>query len=143
MLSSRQRGPQDRIRVLVVDDHAMVRTGLKFFLLAFDDLELVGEADCGEQALALCVQVEPDVVLMDLMMPGMDGISATRAINQHYPDMSVIALTNFKEHELVQRALEAGATSYLLKNVSAGVLADAIRAAHTGQPAPDRGEDRF
>ena len=122
------------IRVLIVDDHDVVRTGLKFFVQAFDDLELVGEADCGQKALSLCAQVQPDVVLMDLVMPEMDGISTTRAIRQGCPEIQVIALTSFREQELVQGALEAGAISYLLKNVTADELADAIRAAHTQRP---------
>jgi NarL family two-component system response regulator LiaR len=122
------------IRVLIVDDHAVVRTGLKFFVLAYDDLELVGEAESGEQALCLCSQVQPDVVLMDLVMPGMDGISATRAIRQGCPEIQVVALTSFKEQELVQGALEAGAISYLLKDVTADELAEAIRAAHAQRP---------
>ena len=122
------------IRVLIVDDHDVVRTGLKFFVQAFDDLELVGEAESGQQALCLCAQVQPDVVLMDLVMPEMDGISTTRAIRQDCPEIQVIALTSFREQELVQGALEAGAISYLLKNVTADQLADAIRAAHAQRP---------
>lgn len=125
---------QDRIRVLIVDDHAVVRSGLSAFLLAFDDLELAGEACGGEEAVQLCAQARPDVVLMDLVMPGIDGAAATRAIRQSYPDIQVIALTSFKEEELVQGALQAGAVGYLLKNVSAGELADAIRAANVGRP---------
>jgi NarL family two-component system response regulator LiaR len=123
-----------RIRVLLVDDHAVVRSGLGAFLLAFDDLELVGEASGGEEAVRLCPQVRPDVVLMDLVMPGMDGAAATRAIRQRCPHIQVIALTSFKEKELVQGALEAGAIGYLIKNVSADELADAIRAAYAGKP---------
>jgi NarL family two-component system response regulator LiaR len=122
------------IRVMLVDDHAVVRSGLAAFLLAFDDLELVGEAGGGEEAVRLCEQVQPDVVLMDLVMPGMDGAAATRAIREHCPQIQVIALTSFKEDELVQGALQAGAISYLLKNVSADELAEAIRAAHAGRP---------
>jgi NarL family two-component system response regulator LiaR len=122
------------IRVVLVDDHAVVRSGLGAFLLAFDDLELVGEAGGGEEAVRLCEQVQPDVVLMDLVMPGMDGAAATRAIRERCPQVQVIALTSFKEDELVQGALQAGAISYLLKNVSADELADAIRAAHAGRP---------
>jgi NarL family two-component system response regulator LiaR len=124
----------DRIRVLIVDDHSVVRTGLKLFLMAYDDLELVGEAANGEQAARLCGEVRPDVVLMDLVMPGMDGVAATRAIREHSPGIKVIALTSFREEDLVQRALEAGAIGYLLKDVSADELADAIRAAHAGRP---------
>jgi len=122
------------IRVMLVDDHAVVRSGLGAFLMAFDDLELVGEAGSGEEAVRLCVQVKPDVVLMDLVMPGMDGPTATRAIRERCPGIQVIALTSFKEKELVQRALEAGAIGYLLKNISADELVDAIRAAHAGRP---------
>ena len=122
------------IRVLLVDDHAVVRSGLGAFLLAFDDLELVGEASSGEEAVRLCNQIQPDVVLMDLVMPGMDGAAATRLIRERWPQVQVIALTSFKEKELVQGALEAGAIGYLLKNVTADELADAIRAAHAGKP---------
>jgi len=122
------------IRVMLVDDHAVVRSGLGAFLLAFDDLELVAEAGGGEEAMRLCEQVQPDVVLMDLVMPGMDGAEATRAIRERCPQIQVIALTSFKEKELVQGALEAGAIGYLLKNVSADELAEAIRAAHAGRP---------
>jgi len=120
--------------VLLVDDHAVVRSGLSAFLLAFDDLELVGEAASGEEAVRLCSQLQPDVVLMDLVMPGMDGVAATRAIRERWSQIQVIALTSFREEELVQGALQAGAIGYLLKNVSAVELANAIRAAHLGQP---------
>jgi NarL family two-component system response regulator LiaR len=104
------------------------------FLYAFDDLELVGEAQGGLEALDLCNRLHPDVVLMDLMMPGMDGAEATKTIREHHPDIQVIALTSFKEDDMVQRALQAGAIGYLLKNVSADELADAIRSAHAGKP---------
>jgi NarL family two-component system response regulator LiaR len=131
-----------RIKVIVVDDHAVVRGGLRLFLLAFEDLELVGEASNGEQALESCDKLEPDVVLMDLVMPGMDGVQATQAIRDRYPQIQVIALTSFEEEDLVQAALEAGAISYLLKTVSAGELAAAIRAAHAGRAtlAPEAAE---
>ena len=122
------------IRVLLVDDHAVVRSGLGAFLLAYDDLELVGEAGGGQEAVRLCEKLQPEVVLMDLVMPGMDGAAATRAIRERWPEIQIIALTSFKEKELVQGALQAGAIGYLLKNVSAKGLADAIRAAHAGQP---------
>lgn len=122
------------IRVLLVDDHAVVRSGLAAFLLAFDDLELVGEASDGREAVQLCAEVAPDVVLMDLVMPEMDGAAATRAIRECCPRVQVIVLTSFKEEDLVQGALQAGAISYLLKNVSAEELAAAIRAAHGGRP---------
>ena len=122
------------IRVLLVDDHAVVRSGLSAFLLAFDDLELVGEAGGGEEAVRQCGRLMPDVVLMDLVMPGTDGAQATRAIREKYPQIQVIALTSFKEKELVEGAMEAGAIGYLLKNVSADELAKAIREAHAGRP---------
>ncbi|MCK6623584.1 MAG: response regulator transcription factor [Anaerolineae bacterium] len=122
------------IRVMIVDDHAVVRGGLKFFLLGFDDLELAGEAEDGEEALRLCDQIQPDVILMDMMMPGIDGAATTQAIRQRYPQVQVIALTSFKEQDLVQRALQAGAIGYLLKDVQALELAEAIRAAHAGRP---------
>ncbi|MCQ3973022.1 MAG: DNA-binding response regulator [Anaerolineae bacterium] len=119
---------------MIVDDHAVVRGGLKFFLLGFDDLELAGEAEDGEEALRLCDQIQPDVILMDMMMPGIDGAATTQAIRQRYPQVQVIALTSFKEQDLVQRALQAGAIGYLLKDVQALELAEAIRAAHAGRP---------
>jgi serine phosphatase RsbU (regulator of sigma subunit)/DNA-binding NarL/FixJ family response regulator len=122
------------IRVMLVDDHAMVRRGLAAFLLTFDDLELVGEASSGQEAVRLCEQLEPDVILMDLVMPEMDGAAATRAIRERYPQIQVLALTSFKEEDLVQTALDAGAIGYLLKNISTAELADAIRDAHAGRP---------
>lgn len=122
------------IRVMLVDDHAVVRSGLSAFLMAFDDLELAGEASDGAEAVSMCRQIQPDVVLMDLVMPEMDGATATRAIRETCPQAQVIALTSFKEDELVHGALEAGAIGYLLKNISANELASAIRAAHAGRP---------
>jgi len=124
---------QSPIRVMIVDDHTVVRSGLGAFLLAYDDLELVAEANSGEHALKLCDHVKPDVVLMDLVMPGMDGAATTRAIRGKCPQIQVIALTSFKDQELVQAALHAGAIGYLLKNLSADELANAIRAAHAGR----------
>ncbi len=122
------------IRVLIVDDHSMVRTGLATFLRTNADLELVGEARDGQQALYLCERLEPDVILMDLVMPRMDGVAATRIIRERWPQVQVIALTSFKDKDMVQDALRAGAISYLLKDVSVDELADAIRAAHAGRP---------
>lgn len=126
--------PRPPIRVALVDDHAVVRSGLIAFLLAFEDLHLVGEAADGEEAVRLCLRVQPDVVLMDLMMPYMDGVAATRQIRADNPHVQVIALTSFKEEEMVQEALRAGAIGYLMKNISADQLAEAIRAAHAGRP---------
>lgn len=121
------------IRVMLVDDHQMVRKGLALFLQAFEDLELVGEAGSGSDSIQLCSEIQPDVVLMDLAMPGMDGVEATRAIRKDFPQTQVIALTSFTEGDLVKNALEAGAIAYLLKDVSAEELARAIQAAHTGR----------
>ena len=120
------------IRILLVDDHAMLRKGLRFFLAGFDDLELVGEAASGKEAIRLCAELEPDVVLMDMMMPDMDGAATTEAIRRQSPKVEVIALTSFQEESLIERALQAGAIGYLLKNVSAEALAEAIRQAHAG-----------
>ncbi|HET7010314.1 MAG TPA: response regulator transcription factor [Anaerolineales bacterium] len=125
--------PSSRIRVLVVDDHAMVRRGLAAFLRAFDDLELAGEAASGQAAVELCIQLQPDVVLMDMVMPDMDGAAVTRLLRSKTPSVQVIALTSFMEEILVQSALHAGAIGYLLKDVSADELAQAIRAAHAGR----------
>jgi len=125
--------PSKPIRVMVVDDHTMVRRGLATFLKVFDDLQLAGEAESGAAAIQLCGEILPDVVLMDMVMPDMDGATATRAICQKYPQVQVIALTSFKEGDLVKNALEAGAIAYLLKDVSADDLVRAIRAAHAGR----------
>jgi NarL family two-component system response regulator LiaR len=111
----------------------MVRRGLATFFKIFDDLELAGEAESGAAAIQLCAEVLPDVILMDMVMPDMDGAAATRAIRQQFPQVQVIALTSFKEGDLVKNALEAGAIGYLLKDVSAEVLVEAIRAAHAGR----------
>jgi len=112
----------------------MVRRGLAVFLTAFDDFELVGEAANGAEALVKCAKLQPDVVLMDLMMPEMDGVAATRAMRRDCPQTQVIALTSFHEEKLVESALKAGAIGYLFKNVSIDELAGAIRAARLGRP---------
>jgi len=125
---------QTPIRILLVDDHDMVRRGLAVFLLANDDLVLVGEATNGVEALEKCAEFRPDVVLMDLMMPVMDGITAIRLIRMRYPETQVIALTSFSEEKLVETSLQAGAIGYLFKNVSVDELAAAIRAARVGRP---------
>ncbi len=121
------------IRVMLVDDHAVVRSGLKAFLMVFDDLHLVGEAGSGFEALALLDKARPDVILMDLMMPEMDGAATTKAIRERNPDIQVVVLTSFPEEDLVTKALQAGAISYLLKNVSAAELSAAIRRAYAGR----------
>ena len=121
------------IRVVLVDDHAVVRSGLGAVLMASDGFELAGEAGNGEEAVRLCLRVKPDVVLMDLMMPVMDGVEATKIIREKCPGTAVVALTSFKEKELVEGVLKAGAISYLLKNVSAAELTAALKDAVSGQ----------
>jgi NarL family two-component system response regulator LiaR len=128
------------IRVLLVDDHAVVRRGLAAFLMAYDDLELAGEASNGAEAVGKCHAA--DVVLMDMVMPQMDGAEAARLMRRQCPHIQIIALTSFHEEEMVQRALQAGAIGYMLKNVGADELAAAIRAAYAGRPtlAPEVAE---
>lgn len=123
---------QTPIRIVIVDDHAMLRRGLAVFLMSYSDLKLVGEGTNGKEALTLCAELRPDIVLMDLMMPIMDGITATHHIRHDYPEIQVIALTSFGEERLIKSVLEAGAISYLFKKVSADDLAKAIRAAQNG-----------
>jgi NarL family two-component system response regulator LiaR len=122
-----------KTRIMIVDDHAVVRSGLTAFLSVIPDLEMVGEAENGEQAVVRADLIKPDVILMDLMMPVMDGVSAIRLIKARFPSIQIIALTSFQEDELVQNALKAGAIGYLMKNVSARELAAAIRAAKDGK----------
>jgi NarL family two-component system response regulator LiaR len=124
---------ENKIRIMLVDDHAVVRSGLGAFLSVNPELELVGEAENGEQAVVRAGILKPDVILMDLMMPVMDGVAATAAIRKQNPGIQIIALTSFQEDELVQNALKAGAVGYLMKNVSARELAAAIRAAKDGK----------
>lgn len=121
------------IRVMLVEDHTMVRRGLATFLKAFDDLQLVAEAESGEIAIRRLAEVTPDVILMDIVLPQMDGVATTRAIRQQYPHVKIIALSSFKEGQLIKDVLEAGAIGYLLKDVSAAELVRAIRAAHAGR----------
>jgi NarL family two-component system response regulator LiaR len=145
------------IRILIVDDHPMVRSGLNDFILTNDGMELVGEAQNGVEAVEFCADHEVDVVLMDMVMPLMDGSEATRRILALGKPVKIIALTSFHEKNLVEQAMKAGATSYLLKNVTAAELVEAIRAAcggfsmlapeaaraliHTDRPRTDLGFD--
>ena len=129
---------EEQIRVLVVDDHAVVRRGLLAFLEGESDLDGVGEAPGGAEALDVLAQLDadgqrPDVVLMDLQMQPLDGIESTRLVRAEYPDVEVVALTSFGEPERAQRALEAGASGYVLKDADADEVAAAIRAAHRGE----------
>ena len=121
------------IRVMLVDDQAMVRRGLKLLMQAFDDLTLVGEAANGVEAVRLCASLQPDVVLMDLTMPEMNGVIATETIHRRYPEVQIIALSSFKDESMVQAALQAGAVSYLPKNVSIDEIAAAIREADSNK----------
>jgi two-component system, NarL family, response regulator LiaR len=121
------------IRILLVDEHSAVRSGLKKFIMVNKDLESVGEATDGQEALQMTALHKPDVILMDLMKPGRDGITATREIHHRYPEVKIITLTSFSEQKLVQGALKAGAIGYLQKNITAAELKNAIRAAQAGQ----------
>jgi two-component system, NarL family, response regulator LiaR len=127
-------GEQQIIRVLVVDDHAVVRKGLKAFIKSYPDLQCVGEAVDGEEAVAFSKSLRPDVVLMDLVMPKMDGETAIRIIKKDFPEIQVIALTSFNENNLIQKVLQSGAIGYLLKNASGEELVQAVRSAAQGQP---------
>ncbi len=121
------------IRVMIVDDHAMVRRGLATFLKGYPDLKLAGEAESGEAAVRLASELVPDVILMDMFLPHMNGPAAIQLIRQKLPHVRIIGLTSFKDGELIRDALEAGAIGYLLKDVSADDLAAAIRAAYSGR----------
>ena len=123
----------DKIRVLIVDDHAMVRQGIATFIELQDDIVLVGEAANGREAIARVEELRPDVVLMDLVMPEMDGVTATREIKARHPAVKVLALTSFVNDAQITPALQAGASGYLLKDLSAEELMHAIRAAHQGE----------
>lgn len=123
-------------RVLIVDDHTVVRNGIAFSLLAYPDLEVIAQASTGEEALHLCAEADkpPDVILMDLMMPGMGGVDAIRALRATYPQTQIVALTSFQDGSLVEKALQAGAIGYLLKDVAVEELAKAVRLAARGMP---------
>jgi len=129
--------PADAIRVLVVDDHAVVREGLRVFLELQEGIEVVGEAADGEEALAAADRLQPDVVLMDLVMPRLDGVSALRALRERLPKTRVIVLTSFLDDDKLMPALRAGAAGYLLKNAPPQELARAVRLAHAGEALLD------
>ena len=124
-------------RLIIVDDHLMVRDGLKVFLSIYEDIEVIADTGSGQEALELCLQLQPDVVLMDIVMPDMDGPTATFLIRERCPQIQVIALTTFVEENLVQQAIRAGAISYLLKDVHPDRLAQAIRDACAGRGTLD------
>jgi NarL family two-component system response regulator LiaR len=119
----------DTIRIMIADDNAIVRYGLRVFIELFDDYELVGEADTGSEAVGLCVELQPDIVLMDLVMPQMDGVRATEKIIQEFPDIKILVLTSTVDYQLIEEAMQAGAQGYLLKDVSIDTLDQAIRSA--------------
>ena len=123
----------NKIRLLIVDDHKVVRNGLKIFISLYDDIELVGEAKNGQQAVEQCLTHRPDVVLMDLVMPVMDGPTTIRHIRAQFPQVGIVALTSFDDESLVYQALDAGATGYLYKDVEEEELIAAIRAARDGR----------
>jgi two-component system, NarL family, response regulator LiaR len=123
-----------QIKVMVVDDHTVVRSGLTAFLSVYDEFDLIGEAANGKEAVEKAMRLKPDVILMDMMMPEMDGAEATRLIKSAIPETQIIILTSFKDEKLVQDALKAGAIGYILKNASADELAKAIIHARQGKP---------
>lgn len=127
----------EAIRILIVDDHAVVREGLRTFLELQEGLEVVGEADDGEQAVAEALRLRPDVVLMDLVMPRLDGVGAMRRLRAEAPGSRVIVLTSFADDARLLPAIRAGAAGYLLKNVKPPELARAVRAAHAGEALLD------
>jgi len=120
-------------RILIADDHLIIRQGLRLILETEDDLQLIGEASDGAEALQLCTELRPDVVLMDLRMPGMDGITAIEKLRQTMPEIAVVILTTFNEDELMLRGIRAGAKGFLLKDTDRATLFDTIRAAARGE----------
>ena len=141
-LTTHAERPQRSIRIVVVDDQVIMRAGIQFSLLDYDDIEVVAMVGSGEEALEACMRLHPDVVLMDLLMPGMGGIEAIKALHEDAPEIHAIALSGIAEGNIVEDALRAGATGYLLKDVDVPALADAIRLAERGIPslAPAAGQ---
>ena len=123
----------ETIKVLLVDDHSVVRMGLKVFFDLQDDIEVVGEASDGSEAVAIARRLKPDVILMDLLMPNMDGLTAIGRIKGEMPETEIVAVTSFIEEDKVTAALEAGASGYLLKDAEAEEVAAAVRAAYAGE----------
>lgn len=122
-----------KISVLLIDDHEIVRQGLRVSLENFEDFEVIGDTGDARKGLDICIKNQPDVVLMDIVMPIMDGVTATKLIREQCPETQIIALTSFDSDDHVQRALQAGAISYLMKNVSVEELANAVRKAYSGK----------
>lgn len=121
------------IRIIIIDDHDVIRQGLSVLIEAFPDLLLVGQASNGEDGIRLCLEQQPDILLTDLAMPGMNGVAVIQAVHKQCPHTQIVALTNYREEEMVYAALQAGATSYLLKNVTVDELANALRSAYRGR----------
>ena len=121
------------IRILIADDHSITRSGIKTFISVYDDLTLVGEAANGAEAITMCDEVSPDVILMDINMPVIDGIEATVKIREKYPNIKIIALTSYVDKKLVKDILKAGAISYIIKNISPDELVKTIRDAYLGK----------
>ena len=124
---------QTPIRVIIVDDHPVVRSGIMNMLLIYDDIEFMGEAGGGKELLIQLQDGLPDVILMDMVMPGMDGLETTRSVMAQYPDMKIVILTTFPQGDVVRDVLESGAVGFLTKNAEIDTVADAVRAAHAGQ----------
>ncbi|MFO7634148.1 MAG: response regulator transcription factor [Caldilinea sp.] len=135
MIDESDRSAASNIRVLIVDDHAIVRRGIRALLSEAGGFSVVGEVDTGQAAVLAAVETQPDVILMDLLMPGMDGIEATRQITSHQPDTRVLVLTSFAADNKVFPAIKAGAVGYLLKDSSPDELVRAIHQVHRGEPA--------
>lgn len=125
---------RQRIRIMIADDHTVLRKGIAFSFLSFEDIEVVGEASTGEEAILRCQDLAPDVLIMDLRMPGMGGVPATRILREVCPETQVVALTGFDDGSLVEEVLLAGAIGCLLKDVLPDDLAEAVRQAHDGTP---------
>lgn len=119
------------IRIMLIDDHIKVHHGMSALIDAFDDLELIAQGSHGKEALDLCARHQPDIVLMDVVMPEMDGIEATKVITERFPEVKVLALSSFRDEESIRKMMQAGAVGYVLKNSSIDDLAHTIRAAHT------------
>jgi two-component system, NarL family, response regulator LiaR len=121
------------IKVIVVDDHPLVRHGIKTVFEAYDDIEMIAEAENGKEALEICAKYKPDVVIMDMVMPILDGAEATSQLIRSFPDIKVIALTSFNDKDLIRKSLKAGAVSFVLKNVSGAKLVKIIKDAYKGK----------
>lgn len=130
---SQNDAPAKPVRVMLVDDHDLLRQGLALFIKTRPDIDLVAQAATGEEAIDQCERYQPDVILMDLIMPDMTGVEATKIIRTRFPHIQIIALTSFDDDQLVENAIQAGAISYLLKNINTDKLAEAIHAAVKGQ----------